>query len=316
MPFRAVSAADLEQELEKLRQATPNPALGLFGPGSANWKINRESALFLAAGRAALLQLAHPWIAAAIAQHSRTLDDPIRRFRHTFRVMFTMSFGSLDQAFEAARRLHRLHESIRGTVSETAGRFKRGSNYQANEVDSLVWVFAALIDSSLLAYELVLPALSPTERDKYYAESRKSAALFGIPADRMPQNLAAFQQYMQSALHSDMLGVSAATRELAHRLQSGAGLWIHPPFWYRALTTQLLPLRFRQEFGFIFGEHERNAADRAIHWIRRTYIHMPSALRFVGPYNEIQSRLAGRVAPGLAVRISNRMWIGQPSLFT
>jgi|HubBroStandDraft_6_1064221.scaffolds.fasta_scaffold475284_2 hypothetical protein len=32
--------------------------------------MNREAILFLAAGRALLLQLAYPWIAAAVADHS------------------------------------------------------------------------------------------------------------------------------------------------------------------------------------------------------------------------------------------------------
>src|SRR5262252_6681851 len=99
MALRAVSATDLELLLEELRRATPEPRLGVYGPASMNWKVNREAALFLAAGRAALLQLAHPWVAAAIAQHSRTLDDPIGRFHQTFRVMFAMSFGTLDEAF-------------------------------------------------------------------------------------------------------------------------------------------------------------------------------------------------------------------------
>src|ERR1700757_1410536 len=144
---RAVSANDLEAQLAELAGSTRDPRTGVFGPGSMNWHVNRESALFLAAGRAALLQLAHPWVAAAIAQHSRTLQAPLRRFHNTFRLMFTMSFGSLEQAFPAARHLHRLHESIRGTLPQAAGRFPAGSSYLANESDALTWVFATLIDS-------------------------------------------------------------------------------------------------------------------------------------------------------------------------
>src|SRR5271165_1067631 len=159
MSPRVVSASDLEEALCRLRNASPNPQTGIFGPDSVNWKVNRESALFLAAGRAALLQLAHPWVAAAIQQHSRTLDNPISRFHGTFRRMFTMSFGSLDQAFAAARHLHRLHEGIEGTLPERAGRFTAAFSYHANESEALVWVYATLIDSSLLEYELALPSL-------------------------------------------------------------------------------------------------------------------------------------------------------------
>jgi len=315
MSSRGVSAAELEALLADLRNSTPDPGNGLFGPSSTTWKVNRESALFLAAGRAALLQLAHPWVGAAIAEHSRTLDDPIGRFHHTFRVMFTMSFGSLEQAFNAARALHRLHESIRGALPTAAGQFPAGSSYRANEIDALVWVFATLVDSSLLAYELALPPLSAAEREQYYAEGRKSAALFGIAPAWLPGNLAQFQHYMQSALQSEMLGVSGATRELAHRLQAGAALSLRPPFWYRALTSELLPPRLREEFHFINGERERNAARRALRWVRRIYPRLPATLRFVGPYNEVQAMLKGRSAPPLATRVSNQLWVGQPSLF-
>ncbi len=88
-PTEVVSAADLRCLLEELRSSAQSPSSRLLAPDSISWKINRESALCLAAGRAALLQLAHPWVAAAIAEHSRTLHDPIGRFHQTFRVMFT-----------------------------------------------------------------------------------------------------------------------------------------------------------------------------------------------------------------------------------
>ena len=112
-----------------------------------------------------------------------------------------------------------------------------------------------------------------------------------------------------------MLGVTAATRQLAHRLQAGAGLLVPVPHWYRSLTTALLPPRFRQEFDFPFAERESQAAERALHWIRRIYPKLPAMLRFVAPYNEAQQRLQGRATPSLLVRAGNRLWIGQPSLF-
>jgi len=316
MTFRPVSAVDLEALLADLKQSTPDPSVGIFGPASANWKVNRESALFLAAGRTALLQLAHPWVAAAIAQHSRTLNDPVGRFHNTFRVMFTISFGSLDLACEAARRLHRLHETIQGSVPERAGRFDQGTPYHANEIDALTWVFATLVEGALLAYELVLPPLSPPEREQYYAEVRKSAALFGIPPTELPPTFSTFEQYMQSVLQSDTLGVSAPTRQLAHQLRAGTGSPLPVPFWYAALTTQLLPPRFRDEFQLAYTQRERDAAGRALRWIRRVYPHLPAMLRFVGPYNEVQSRLCGRSSPSPLVRLSNRFWVGQPTLLT
>src|SRR5580698_1983224 len=123
MSLRPVSASDLEQLLSGLKDSVAKPREGLFPPDSISWKINRESALFLAAGRAALLQLAHPWVATTIAEHSRTLNDPIGRFQQAFRVMFTMVFGTVEQACQAAQRLHRRHQTIRGTLPQTTARF-------------------------------------------------------------------------------------------------------------------------------------------------------------------------------------------------
>jgi uncharacterized protein (DUF2236 family) len=105
---------------------------GVFGPRSLTWQIDRESAIFLGAGRALLLQLAHPWVAAAIQKHSNVLADPIGRFHRTFSTVFAMVFGTLEQSISAARRLHCRHATVMGQLPWTAGPFPAGSTYCAN----------------------------------------------------------------------------------------------------------------------------------------------------------------------------------------
>jgi uncharacterized protein (DUF2236 family) len=311
MPIQPVSTPELEVLLADLRHSAPKPEEGIFGPNSISWKINRESALFLAAGRAALLQLAHPWVATAIAQHSKTLNDPVARFHRTFRVIFTMIFGTAEQAFAASRQLYRLHQTIQGVMPDGVGPFCQGSRYEANDVAALRWVYATLVDSALLAYQLLLPPLTDPERNQYFAESLRMAALFGIAPEHLPSSWPDFNAYMESMLQSDVLGVSEATRALAQKMQAGAGFLVPPPFWYQALTIEMLPARVRQEFGFTYAERERLAAERATPWLRRVYPRLPATLRFVGPYNEATNRVRGQ-APGPLVRMSNRLWIGQP----
>ena len=310
-----VSAADLERLLDEVKRSAAGPAEGLFGPDSISWRINREAGLFLAAGYATLLQLAHPWVAAAISQHSTTLHDPIGRFHQTFRVMFTMSFGPVEQAIATARHMHIRHQSIRGTMPEPVGAFAAGSRYEANEVQALLWVYATLIDTSVLAYDLILPALTSEERERYFAESRRSATFFGIPLDAWPHDWRQFEEYMESMYLSDTLAVSPVARHLARQVLSGAGSWLRIPSWYRALTAHLLPLRLREEFGLAYGERERQSAERALGWIRRVYPRLPESVRFVGPYREALSRLNGKSRPSLSVRLSNKLWVGQPTLF-
>ena len=62
-----VDAASLERSLDGVCAQAAGPLAGVFGPASAIWQVDREALVFLGAGRALLLQLAHPWVATAIA---------------------------------------------------------------------------------------------------------------------------------------------------------------------------------------------------------------------------------------------------------
>jgi uncharacterized protein (DUF2236 family) len=301
----------LEQNWETVSAKTADPQAGIFGPSSSSWKVHRESALFLAAGRAALLQLAHPWVATAIAHHSRVLNDPVARFHNTFRVIFTMFFGTLEQALAASRHLYQLHTGIQGDIPKEVAGYPRGSRYQANEVNALLWVYATLIESAMLAYECILPPLTAIEREAYYAETKIFAALFGIPHQALPADWAAFELYNRAMIASDALGVNALSRELGHRVLHGAGSSVPVPAWYRALTAHWMPERLRVEFELDYADSEQKAAKQALRWLPRIYRTLPAPLRFVGPYQEAQARLQGRKI-GPFVHANNRFWMGQP----
>lgn len=303
---------DFERQLQAV-SAAARPVDGLFGPGSLFWRVNREAVVFLGAGRALLLQLAHPWVATAIAEHSRAAADPIGRFHRTFAVVYTMVFGSLDQALGAARRLRLRHAEVSGVMPMDLGPFRRGSRYCANDVAALRWVYATLIDTALLAHDLVLPALSADERERYYAESKRFAALFGIAPADLPADWAAFAAYNAAMGRSDILTVAPAAREIAQALLSGAGGWLRAPAFYRAITAAMLPERLRAPFALPFADSERRSAERALRRIRRLYPLLPARLRYVAPYHEALARLSGAGAD-LPTRLLNRIWIGRPSM--
>lgn len=309
-----VSEAALERALAGVRSAAAGDVEGVFGSDSLFWRINREAIVFLGAGRALLLQLAHPWVAAAIAEHSRAGVDPIGRFHRTFGVVYAMVFGSLEQALEAARRLHRRHEEVTGTMPDDAGPFRRGSPYRANDVAALRWVFATLIDTALAAHDLVMPALPPSERERYYTESLLFAALFGLAPADLPANWTAFAAYNEAMLNSNTLTVSAAARDIARQLLLRPGQLLHAPRWYRALTAKMLPNELREAFDLRFGESERLRAERAIIRIRRLYPLIPARLRYVAPYHEAMARLAGNARADFVTRLLNRVWIGRPAM--
>jgi uncharacterized protein (DUF2236 family) len=308
-----VSRKHIECLWSSVKDATSDPHAGIFGPSSISWKVNRESALFLGAGRAALLQLAHPWVAAALHQHSNLRTDPLARFHATFRVIFTMVFGTLEQALAASRQLYQVHTRIRGALPESVAAYPQGSLYEANEVNALLWVHATLVESALLAYDSVLPPLSSTQREAYYAESKIMAALFGIPVAALPADWSAFEAYNRAMWTSDTLGVNALSREMAHRVLHGRGSWVPVPRWYRTLTAAWIPERLREEFALARGRRENDGVARPPGWLPQIYPHLPAALRFVGPYQEARGRLRDRRV-GPLTRASNRFWMGQPRM--
>ena len=310
-----VDAEHLERQLERVRAAAAGPVTGVFGPQSLTWRLDREALLFLGAGRALLLQLAHPWIAAAIAEHSCALADPVGRFHRTFGITYAVVFGTLDQALDAARRLHRRHAMIEGVLPDAVGPYPAGSPYRANDVAALRWVHATLTETALAVHDLVLPPLTEAERERYYAESQLYAALFGIPRAAMPPTWRAFAAYNDAMWRSDTLTVGPAARELARQIFAGAPQpWLRAPGWYRALTAAMLPPRLREAYGLPYDEAERRAAERAVVWIRSLYPLLPKRVRHVGPYQEAVARLRGRPQPDLATQWLNRFWIGRRRL--
>jgi uncharacterized protein (DUF2236 family) len=312
--LQVVSGNDLESALDQVRADAAGPVAGVFGPSSVTWQIDREAIIFLGAGRALLLQLAHPWVAAAIAEHSKTFADPIGRFHRTFDIVFAMVFGSLDRALLSSRQLHRRHSMIVGEMPETVGPFAAGSRYCANDIPSLRWVHATLVETALIAHDLVLPPLSGEERERYWTESRVFGALFGLTTADLPADWSGFAAYTAAMTQSDTLTVSPAAREIVRQIFCGARPWLRPPRWYRALTASLLPEQLRAGFGFELDERNTRSADNALKWIRRVYPKLPDRLRYVGPYQEAQARLRGEPQPDWLTRCLNRAWIGRSQM--
>jgi uncharacterized protein (DUF2236 family) len=308
-----VTPADLERSLSWAQAQAPSPTAGLFGPGSARWRVDREAILFLAAGRALLMQLAHPWVAQGVIDHSSSLDDPLGRFHRTFSAMFSFVFGTVEQALDAARRLHRRHERVAGVLGETAGPFPAGSPYYANHLPALRWVLTTLTDGALVAHETVLSPIDPALRQAYVADSRILGAMFGIAPDSLPQDWTGFEAERDRTMCSGELAVTAPARRIAERLV------LHPPLplvagSFRAVTARLMPERLREAYGLPYGTPERRTAERTIALLRRIYPKLPPALRNVGPYHEATGRLRGRSSPAPFTRALNRIWIGAPTL--
>ena len=163
-----------------------------------------------------------------------------------------------------------------------------------------------------MTHDFVLPPLTGEERARYYAESHRFAALFGIPRATLPADWREFATYAEMMRESDVLTVSPAAHEIARQIFSRAGSLLLPTQWYRAVTASMLPPRLREAFGL--SDTDNSQSERARVWLRRIYPTLPARLRHVGPYQEAVARLSGQASPDLATRALNRLWIGRHTL--
>lgn len=281
-----VSKEDLERCIAELRDEIEDPRAGLYGPGTISWRINREVIVFLAGGRAALLQLAHPFVAHAVDRHSQTRTDPLGRFQRTFKHVYTMTFGDLDHAVAAARRVHAIHQRIHGTADD-------GTIYDANDERALFWVHATLVHSAVLAFELVVEPLTPRERDRYLVDGHRFAKLFGIPRALLPDRWDDFDAFMQASYAE--LRVTEPAREMATFLLRAPIPALGPvAHWYRLITTALLPEPVRSGFGLSYRRRDAMAFRASVRSARALYAALPEQVRFVPAYTRALSRLDGQ----------------------
>src|SRR6202171_6691316 len=82
---------------------------GLFEDDSVTRRVNRENILLLGGGRTLLMQLAHPKVAAGVAEHSDFRSHPLRRLRRTLLMTMAIVFGSRETALAAARAVNQVH---------------------------------------------------------------------------------------------------------------------------------------------------------------------------------------------------------------
>src|SRR5215472_8467350 len=86
----------------------------LFQPDSVTWRVNQEPALLLGGGRALLMQLAHPGVAAGVAEHSDFRQRPVERLLRTLELTLAITFGTRTEALNAAHQINVVHQRVRG----------------------------------------------------------------------------------------------------------------------------------------------------------------------------------------------------------
>lgn len=249
----------------------------LFSPKSVFWKVNREIACAFAAPRAVMMQIAHPLVAAGVAEHSQFRKHRLARLYRTSLAAAAITFGSRDFALRAVRSINQKHLKVHGVLKAQAGIFPCGTPYDANDPELKLWVLATITDSTLLVYERFVSRLSDGDREAYYADNLKVAELFGIPQSITPQNYADFRVYFDRMMAGDAIQVSDDAKDIARALfaRTPSGMLL---FAGSAISLSLLPERLRDEFGFSWKLTREGWWEKIPDFCRRVRRFTPSVL--------------------------------------
>jgi uncharacterized protein (DUF2236 family) len=245
----------------------------VFGPGSLTWRVNGEAVLLLGGGRALLLQVAHPGVAAGVAEFSNYRTDPWRRLYRTLDTTLTIVFDDEEASKAASSRLRRVHERIAGTDD-------RGEPYRALDPELLLWVHATLIDTSLAMYTRFVGRLTSDERERYYEEMRTLGEAYSIPSEVMPADYEAFRHYWDSMLDGS-LRVTETTRDVADAVlrPDVTPLALPAVELLRMVTVGTLPAGLRSALGLSWGPARERALAVSQLAVQRLMPLLPSLVR-------------------------------------
>jgi uncharacterized protein (DUF2236 family) len=244
---------------------------GLFPADAIVRRVDAEAILLLGGGRALLMQLAHPMVAAGVAEHSGFASDPFTRLRRTLDATFTIVFGTAAQAEQTAAALRAVHDRV------------VGPGYQANDPELLMWVHATLVDTALRVHGRFLRPLHPDDAERYYLESMTIAEVLGVPLAEQPPDLGAFRAYVREMVGS--LEVSDTARRLAvailHPRMPLAPAFEPAMVLARQLTIGLLPEPLRAGYRLSWDRRRQAALALVGAASRQVLPRVPAILRRV-----------------------------------
>ncbi len=231
----------------------------LCAPDSVSWQVFRNPlTMFMGGVAAVVLELAEPRVRTGVWEHTSFRERPMDRLRRTAQAAMLSVYGPRSQTEAQIARVTRLHARVRGVTPE-------GQAYCALDPPLLDWVQATASFGFLEAYAEHVRPLPPALRDRYYAEGRPAASLYG--AHNAPATQAAQQQLFDAMLPA--LRPSPIVGEFLHIVQRMPALpWPLRPaqaLLVRA-AVQLVPpaVRERLQLG-----SEWSVTPQELRWIAR-----------------------------------------------
>jgi uncharacterized protein (DUF2236 family) len=169
---------------------TPIGDPGLFGPGSATWRIHADFPSMLSGGLCALmLQTLHPRALAGVWDHSNFREDLVGRLRRTTHFVAGTTYAGRAEAERLIGRVGAIHAQVNGVTAD-------GTPYRADDPALLTWVHTTESYGFLQGYRRYCRAVPSALADAYYAEVACVAEALG--ARDVPHREAEVIEYFAS----------------------------------------------------------------------------------------------------------------------
>lgn len=178
---------------------------GLFGPGSASWRVHGDPLMAVGGLRALLLQSLHPVVAQGFDVHSSYRENPWPRLLRTADFVALTTFGSLRRVEAAATYVRSAHAQDPFTDPRT------GREHRLDDPELLLWVHCCLVDSMLAVTTRGGLRLGIGGADRFVAEQVRAGELLGMDPTNAPTSTAELKSYLRRMRPE--LGLSAEARE-------------------------------------------------------------------------------------------------------
>lgn len=261
--------------------------------------------MFLGAQRALLLQVAHPKVGQAVQSHSTFRERPLTRLWATADTMLAMVWGRDDEPEVARQRIMGIHDHIHGALVHEAGSWPAGATYTAHDPRLLRWVWGTLVETSIQVHDRLVRVLSEHELRALYDDWCRFATFFGIPAEMLPDDLAAFRSWYH---------VEHAALEVSPEARAVGAAVLDPPLWFvpdrvkRAharFAAGLLDPRLRDGYGIDWTARDETWFDREQRVVAAFWARVPGWRRHL-PYAYMRARRLVAPVVDAAAALSRR----------
>ncbi len=188
-----------------------------FPPGrSMARRVHGDRAVGLLYGqRALLIGALEPLTYTGTMLSTRAGNRPFERLARTAKIQETIFLGTREEADELLARVHRLHQTVRGELSERAGVHPAGTPYSAFDPELMLWTLAVIADSGREMYETLVRPLHAEEREALWQDYVRFGELFDLPRSEVPPTYPEFKRWFDGKLGSPHLLATEHGLEMA-----------------------------------------------------------------------------------------------------